>query len=36
MQGYADAGASHIVLRFAGDHEHNLEIVSRLRRDLGW
>lgn len=36
MKSYADAGASHLVLRFAGDHERHLEIVSRLRRDLGW
>lgn len=36
IKSYADAGASHLVLRFAGDHERHLEIVSRLRRDLGW
>ena len=36
MKSYADAGASHLVLRFAGDHERHLEIVARLRRDLGW
>lgn len=36
MKSYADAGASHIVLRFAGDHERLLEAVARLRRDLGW
>jgi alkanesulfonate monooxygenase SsuD/methylene tetrahydromethanopterin reductase-like flavin-dependent oxidoreductase (luciferase family) len=36
LKGYADAGASHLVLRFAGDHERHLETVARLRRDLGW
>ncbi|MDP2333511.1 MAG: LLM class flavin-dependent oxidoreductase [Reyranella sp.] len=36
IKSYADAGASHLVLRFAGDHERHLEIVARLRRDLGW
>ena len=36
FKAYADAGASHLVLRFAGDHERHLETVARLRRDLGW
>jgi alkanesulfonate monooxygenase SsuD/methylene tetrahydromethanopterin reductase-like flavin-dependent oxidoreductase (luciferase family) len=36
LKQYADAGASHLVLRFAGDHERQLEIVASLRRDLGW
>ncbi len=36
LKSYADAGASHLVLRFAGDHERQLQIVSRLRQDLGW
>jgi alkanesulfonate monooxygenase SsuD/methylene tetrahydromethanopterin reductase-like flavin-dependent oxidoreductase (luciferase family) len=36
LKSYADAGASHLVLRFAGDHERQLEIAARLRRDLGW
>jgi probable F420-dependent oxidoreductase len=36
LEAYAAAGASHIVLRFAGEHERHLEIVSALRRDLGW
>lgn len=31
VQGYAAAGASHLVLRFAGDHERHLEIVASLR-----
>jgi len=36
LKGYADAGASHLVLRFAGDHQNQLETVARLRKDLGW
>jgi alkanesulfonate monooxygenase SsuD/methylene tetrahydromethanopterin reductase-like flavin-dependent oxidoreductase (luciferase family) len=34
LQGYATAGASHLVLRFAGDHERHLEIVASLRAKL--
>ena len=36
IKSYADAGASHIVLRFAGDTERQLDIAARLRRGLGW
>ena len=36
LKAYADAGASHLVLRFAGDPERQLETVTRLRRELGW
>jgi probable F420-dependent oxidoreductase len=36
LKSYADAGASHLVLRFAGDHERHLETAARLRRGLGW
>src|SRR5471032_362044 len=36
FKSYADAGASHLVLRFAGEHERHLQIVSQLRQDLGW
>lgn len=35
LKGFIDAGAGHLVLRFAGDHDRQLEMVSRLRRDLG-
>jgi alkanesulfonate monooxygenase SsuD/methylene tetrahydromethanopterin reductase-like flavin-dependent oxidoreductase (luciferase family) len=31
MAGYAEAGASHLVLRFAGDHERHLAAVAKLR-----
>jgi probable F420-dependent oxidoreductase len=36
LKAYAEAGASHLVLRFAGDPERQLEMVARMRRDLGW
>lgn len=36
LKAYVDAGASHLVLRFAGDHERHLEAAARIRRDLGW
>jgi alkanesulfonate monooxygenase SsuD/methylene tetrahydromethanopterin reductase-like flavin-dependent oxidoreductase (luciferase family) len=36
LNAYVAAGATHLVLRFAGDHDRQLEIVSRLRQDLGW
>jgi alkanesulfonate monooxygenase SsuD/methylene tetrahydromethanopterin reductase-like flavin-dependent oxidoreductase (luciferase family) len=31
LQNYADAGASHLVLRFAGDHERHLKAMAKLR-----
>ena len=31
LDSYADAGASHLVLRFAGDHERHLEAIAKLR-----
>ncbi len=31
LDGYADAGAGHLVLRFAGDHERHLDAVAKLR-----
>ena len=36
LRGYADAGAGHLVLRFAGEHERHLEAVAVVRRTLGW
>jgi alkanesulfonate monooxygenase SsuD/methylene tetrahydromethanopterin reductase-like flavin-dependent oxidoreductase (luciferase family) len=30
LDSYANAGASHLVLRFAGDHERHLETVAKL------
>jgi len=34
LQAYADGGASHLVLRFAGDHERHLETLADLRAQL--
>jgi alkanesulfonate monooxygenase SsuD/methylene tetrahydromethanopterin reductase-like flavin-dependent oxidoreductase (luciferase family) len=36
LRGFADAGASHMIVRFTGDHDHNLETFTRLRAELGW
>jgi len=36
LKAYADGGASHLVLRFAGDHERQLETVAQMRLELGW
>ena len=36
LKAYADAGASHLVLRFAGDHERQLETAAQMRQKLGW
>lgn len=36
LQRYVDAGASHLVLRVAGDHDRHLETLAQLRRDMGW
>ena len=35
LKSYIDEGASHLVLRFAGDHERNLETFAGLRGELG-
>ncbi len=35
IAGYARAGAHHIVLRFAGDHERHLEALARARAAIG-
>jgi alkanesulfonate monooxygenase SsuD/methylene tetrahydromethanopterin reductase-like flavin-dependent oxidoreductase (luciferase family) len=36
IKSYADAGAAHIMLRFAGDNERHLELAAKIRRGLGW
>jgi alkanesulfonate monooxygenase SsuD/methylene tetrahydromethanopterin reductase-like flavin-dependent oxidoreductase (luciferase family) len=36
LKSYADAGATHLMLRFAGDHERHLDVASKIKRDLGW
>ena len=33
---YAKAGVGHLVLRFAGDHERQLDAVAALRAKAGW
>lgn len=33
---YAEAGLTHFVIRFAGDHERQLEAIAGIRADLGW
>lgn len=34
LAGYAQAGASHLVLRFAGEHERHLEALAKVRESL--
>ena len=34
LNGYVQAGARHLVLRFAGDHERHLETIAKLREAL--
>jgi len=36
LQAYADAGASHLMLRFAGEPEAQMQAASTVRRGLGW
>jgi len=36
LKSYVDEGASHLVLRFAGDAERNMDTIARLRGELGW
>jgi hypothetical protein len=36
LKGFADAGANHMIVRFPGDPERNLDTFTRLRSDLGW
>ena len=36
LKGFADAGASHMIVRFTGDHDRNLDTFARVRADLGW
>jgi len=33
---YADAGLTHFVIRFTGDHERQLEATAGIRLELGW
>jgi alkanesulfonate monooxygenase SsuD/methylene tetrahydromethanopterin reductase-like flavin-dependent oxidoreductase (luciferase family) len=36
LNGYFASGASHLVLRFAGEHQSHLESIARVREVLGW
>jgi probable F420-dependent oxidoreductase len=36
LAGYADAGLTHFVIRFAGDHERQLDEIASIRAKLGW
>lgn len=36
LASYYEAGAIHLVLRFAGDHDRHLDQVVRVRTELGW
>ena len=36
LAGYARAGATDLVLRFAGEPERHLETVAKVRASLGW
>ncbi len=36
LAGYAEAGLTHFVIRFTGDHERQLEAVADIRAKLGW
>lgn len=36
LTAYADAGATHLMVRFAGDPEPQMDATARVRRELGW
>jgi alkanesulfonate monooxygenase SsuD/methylene tetrahydromethanopterin reductase-like flavin-dependent oxidoreductase (luciferase family) len=36
LKGYVDQGASHLMLRFAGDHDRHLQDFANIRASLGW
>jgi hypothetical protein len=36
LDGYARAGATDLVLRFAGEPERHLEALAQVRASLGW
>jgi hypothetical protein len=36
LEGFAKAGANHIIVRFAGDPDRQLETLARLRAQLAW
>ena len=36
LNSFAEAGAGHFVIRFAGDHDAQLDAVAAIRGQLGW
>jgi hypothetical protein len=36
LAAYADAGMTHLVLRFTCEHERQLEALAGVRATLGW
>ena len=36
LTAYAEAGAGHLVLRFAGEHETHMDALAKVRVSLGW
>ncbi len=36
LRGYAEAGASDLIVRFTGEHERQLDAVAALRAQLAW
>src|SRR5262249_56320338 len=34
LKGFVDAGSTHVIVRFTGDHERNLEAFTKLRTQL--
>ena len=36
LKGYVDQGASHLMLRFVGDHVRHLHAFTKVRTILGW
>jgi len=36
LQGFVDAGVEHMVIRFTGEHDMQMETVARYRAEMGW
>jgi hypothetical protein len=36
LDGYAKAGAAHLCIRFAGEHDAHLSAMKKVRASLGW
>jgi len=36
LRAYGDAGLTHFVIRFPGDHERHLEAIATIRNQMGW